>query len=141
MVAALKLGEEHKQKSYVATCRLSAPPDPERLAALNASTDILVRKLVVVSAHLQSNSHPMMMAVPLPARMPSCAKSPGADEFFPSDEMPKHISLARTWAFACRFAARAADPDEGGPAASGPGPQAARALHQLRDDRGGPPQS
>ena len=43
MVAALKLGEEHKQKSYVATCRLSAPPDPERLAALNASTDILVR--------------------------------------------------------------------------------------------------
>ena len=43
MVAALKLGEEHKQKSYVATCRLSAPPDPALLAALNASTDILVR--------------------------------------------------------------------------------------------------
>jgi hypothetical protein len=41
MVAALKLGEEHKQKSYVATCRLSAAPDPDRLAALNARTDIL----------------------------------------------------------------------------------------------------
>ena len=51
MVAALKLGEEHKQKSYVATCRLSASPDPERLAALNASTDILVSALSAMTPH------------------------------------------------------------------------------------------
>ena len=44
MVADLKQGEEHKQKSYLAICRLSAPPDAAKLAALNAMTDILLQQ-------------------------------------------------------------------------------------------------
>ncbi len=94
MVAALKLGEEHKQKSYVATCRLSAPPDPGRLAALNASTDILVRTWWLNRRILQSNGRPMFMAVPLPACMPSCAESPGSDEFLASSRQMRRPSIS-----------------------------------------------
>jgi hypothetical protein len=36
--AKLKAGEDAKQKSYRAVCRLSCAPTPERLAALNAMT-------------------------------------------------------------------------------------------------------
>jgi hypothetical protein len=36
--ALLKAGEDAKQKSYRAVCRLSRAPTPEQLAALNAMT-------------------------------------------------------------------------------------------------------
>jgi hypothetical protein len=36
--AKLKAGEDAKQKSYRAVCRLSCAPTPEQLAALNAMT-------------------------------------------------------------------------------------------------------
>ena len=43
-VLELKQGEEHKQKSYLAICRLTPAPAPAKLAALNAMADILLQQ-------------------------------------------------------------------------------------------------
>ena len=48
--AKLKAGEDAKQKSYRAVCRLSRAPTPEQLAALNAMT---VRVARMQAAELQ----------------------------------------------------------------------------------------
>ena len=42
--AKLKAGEDAKQKSYRAVCRLSRAPAPERLTALNAMTVRVVQQ-------------------------------------------------------------------------------------------------